>query len=493
MTVDFTVQNHERLREALLDDWAGLYDDNGLVLDTEPDSDAYNQADAFSHQLEALQARALQATKEIFPDTASKAKLEKHAAQIGLPRKPAVRARLNVTVTGTGSYTTGDALNAPDGTRYLPVSGGSVAGSGPVLVEAQEAGVVGNKPVGMLFTWSSAPSGLGPTAAVSSSATNVVAGADAESDASLARRVIAWWRERPGGGNRADWVNWCEEVAEVAVAFCYPLRDGSGTDDVLGCVRNIVLGPVPTATTDAGEPAQSGTRILSGGVIAKVTALLRGTGDYASTGGKIPCVLNTNDVTVAAAAALPTDVTIELVMGPGYSFPFAGTMTVIGGSATTVTVSSIAVGLVDECLVAVPDVTVRGGYAYRRVTSHTSGSITLDAPLSTALVGGTVYPLPANAPLLRAAILAVVDSLGPGLNAGGSGESVRHPDESWGEFYGTLYPATLEAACMGVPGLPGAPASVAGVLSAEATAPASAVVAAAEQLITLGTLLFVEA
>jgi len=140
----FDVRTHSVIRAALLADWREKYQARGWDLDVSDSSDAWRWADAIAFQIEGLEARALQLSKEIFPDTATTSFLERHAAVIGMARKSATRARLSVAITGTGSYTTSSRLVSASGVQYAPIAGGSIAGSGTVTVEALTAGTAGN-------------------------------------------------------------------------------------------------------------------------------------------------------------------------------------------------------------------------------------------------------------------------------------------------------------------------------------------------------------
>lgn len=479
--MSFAVRAHEVIRAAILDDWRAMYLELDDDLDTSEHSDAFSWADAFAFIAEGLEAKALQLTKELFPDTASSAFVLRHAAVIGLARKPATSARLYVTSAGAGSYTTADRLTASTGAVYAPVSDGSSPGD--VLVEALEAGSAGNLAPGSPMTWNPAPSGITAAAVVASQALVAV---DTETTQALALRVLAWWRERPGGGNRADWAAWGEAHAGVDRAFVYPLRHGTLGPGTLGAVTLCVLAPAPT-TLVRGELPVTAIRLVDLSTRNDLKAQLVGTGDYAAEGGLAPGTIHPDDVFVTTPAAVPTDVTLTLTMSSAAPFPFAGTLAFTGVSETQVTVASLPTGLVSGVLVAIPDPDVLGGYAYRTVTVSGSGPWTLTfAAVSATPVPGVLRPLPSNAADIRAAVIAVFNALGPGL---GSGVSRRWPDEDELQPPGTLYLGTLAAAVMGVRGLAGSPAGVNGVLNAAVANPVANVVSSPGDMPTLGTLI----
>lgn len=54
-----------------------------------------------------------------------------------------------------------------------------------------------------------------------------------ETDAQLLDRLLMILRNPPAGGNRFDYEMWAREVDNVAQAWCFPLRRGIGTVDVV--------------------------------------------------------------------------------------------------------------------------------------------------------------------------------------------------------------------------------------------------------------------
>lgn len=442
----FDVRTHSVIRAALLADWREKYQARGWDLDVSDSSDAWRWADAIAFQIEGLEARALQLSKEIFPDTATTSFLERHAAVIGMARKSATRARLSVAITGTGSYTTSGRLVSASGVQYAPIAGGSIAGSGTVTVEALTAGTAGNLGVDSSLAWSPAPSGIDAAATVS--ATGVVA-VDTESDSALAQRILAYWRERPGGGNRADWREWAESISGVEAAFIYRALHPSLGPGTPGAVTVCVTQPMPSVQSAAGEPLAANSRVAGSQVLEAIETYL-----FDTDGGKCPATVNPEDVDVVSVAEQPQDIDVEIAPSAGYSFPWtSGPLAYTGGTATTVSVASLPAGITSgmSVYVAVPDNTVRGLYAYRMAVISGAGPYTFTfATVGAGSATGSLLPLPSNAPKIRAALLAVFDALGPG-------ESVS-PSLRWPAVDGTLYPRTLFrssliAALQGVPGL----------------------------------------
>mgnify|MGYP000867957947 FL=1 len=505
--MSFTVRAHAAIRAAILADWRTRYLAKGYDLDTAEDSDAWCWADAIAFQVEGLEAKALALTKELFPDTASTTFLERHADVIGLTRKAATAAVLTAEATGTNgsTWTTSDKITAADGTVYKPTAGGTVSGGvGTVTLQAQSTGSSTNKAAGTVLTWSSAPSGINSTLEVQTQETIAV---DAEDDEDFAARVLAWWQERPGGGNRADWVDWATSQAGIESAFVYPLRHDTLGDGTLGAVTLVVLGPPPTTETAAGEPASSAYRFIDTGsdgeegTLADLQALIEGTGTHATEGGKASASMDGDDIFVKTATALPQAISLALTLGSGYAWSFSGTFTLTSGSTTTVLKASatppatLAIG----DWIAIPDTAVRGGFAYRQVTAINTNDITVSPALDNAPANGsTIRPLPqygsgasatTNAHSIRDAVLALIDALGPGQ---GTAPSERWPADGGASYPSRLYKSAVTAAVMGVPGLAGAPAGVNGISNVVVTLTASPDPEVrepdAEEIVTLSTL-----
>jgi hypothetical protein len=484
----FTARDALTIRATILANRAARYRNRGKELSVVEGSDAYIEADAYALELEALEQQALQLTKEYFPDSASDEVILRHAKLIGLFLKPATAARLAVLVTGAPGTTSpciGKTLNAADGTKYVAVSGSNTplatitldgSGEATVLFLAQSTGAATSKAAGTILTWSTAPTGFDATDDV---ITLETIGLEIESIDALRDRVLRWWRERPGAGNRADLVDWAESRSSIFRAYVYPLAHASLGLDVLGSTRVLLLGQ-PSARTVA---ALAG---LSAGNVQEVADYFFGTGGYAAEGGKLTTNIDKNDYDITEPDYQLVTIAMQITLGPGYAFPFAGTFTTAGGSTTTriqLTADPTAtIDVLDK--VAVPSATVRGGYEVRTVVARAASYIDLDSPIATAPAAAkTVRPAPQNWEAMLAAVLAVTDRLGPG-----DVDTLTHPECARWPTYTTVGPATLYraaliATCMGVPGLPSAPVGIPGVVSAAVTLPVADVTPAAFSLV----------
>ena len=318
--------------------------------------------------------------------------------------------------------------------------------------------------------------------------TQVVVAVDEEDDADLAVRVLAWWRERPGGGNRADWVDWATSQDGIESAFVYPLRHDTLGDGTLGAVTLVVLGPPPTTETAAGEPASSAYRFIDTGsdgeegTLADLQALIEGTGTHATEGGKASAAMDSDDIFVKTASALPQAISLALTLGSTYAWSFTGTFTLDSGSSASQLkgTGGAPTGLAAGDWIAIPDTSVRGAFAYRQVASVSWPDVNLTVPLDSSPTAGLVVrPLPqygsglsatTNAHAIRDAVLALIDALGPGQ---GTAPSERWPADGGASYPSTLYKSAVTAAVMGVPGLSGAPAGVNGISNVVVTLTAS--------------------
>jgi hypothetical protein len=207
------------------------------------------------------------------------------------------------------------------------------------------------------------------------------------------------------------------------------------------------------------------------------------------------------DIFVTTPTALPQAIAIALVLNAGYAMSFAGTFTLTSGSTTSVLEASAALPgtLAIGDWIAIPDTGVRGGFAYRQVTNLSGTQVTVSPLLNNAPANGsTIRPLPqygtgvsatTNAYTIRDAVLAVIDSLGPG--PGVLAASLRYPADGGTSYPSRLYKSVVTAAVMGLPGNSLVPA-IAGIASVVVTLTGSPDPEfrepVAEQIVTLDTL-----
>lgn len=476
------------------------------VLNINPGSHAWNLAAAVALPLERLEAQAAQVDRDILPDQASPEALTRHGYVYGIDPEPGVKAALTVTVTGTPSATITIPANTiqtySDGTRYVCIDGSvtlSGGGSGTIVVQAEDYGVVGTREVGDTLSFVSAPTGLNTTATVD---TVVTEGENEESAEEWGARIAAQFAERPGSGNVADWQDWCEGwrgSGDIVTTFVYPL----------------LRAPSPYVVGAAGTPGQPGyltllpvgeaqgarvtnTRLLGRtpgtfflGLLGYLAGALTSDGDLIPEAQRrpfYPATLPVTHISPETPSVFPVDVSIRLTVSSAAAFSFSGYAPVVGGTTTSIVVtgnySSSGVNLSGkQALVNVGTDNVRGGYTSTTLGtgSYNGGTGETTFPLSVALpaapvVGSELRGYSSVWPAVRLAVFALFDALSPGDTSPPS----RVPPPST-ENPTDLYPQALAFAAMN--------ADATNVLSAETIAPAAILVAAQKTITTLGEFL----
>lgn len=236
----FPVPDFDAIRAAQLRDIRNRLPD----ADTGSDSDWFVRASATASAIEGLYQHQAWLARQIFPDTADEDLLLQHAALRGLYPKAATPAEGRVRLAGTvgTAFAAGIVLKRSDGHSLQTLAAGVIGsgGSAEVAARAVLPGVAGNTAADTPLVLVTTPAGLDSRA----TALALGGGTDTESAASLLARLLDVLRRPPAGGNRWDFRRWALEVPGVAAAFCYPLRRGPGTVDVL-------------VTADAGLPSAS--------------------------------------------------------------------------------------------------------------------------------------------------------------------------------------------------------------------------------------------
>jgi uncharacterized phage protein gp47/JayE len=455
--VAFTARTRDQIRAALLSALSSRYATAGLTLSVEQGSDAYFMADALSVELLQTEAAAESLSHEILPDEAVEL-LDRHASVQGVTRRAAVKAVLTVDVTGTPSTTpaipANSLLSSPSGALFLcTVAAVTLDGSGDgrIDVEAVAAGEAGSLALGTVLTWQSAPAGLDPTGEVYEVVTS---GEEEENDDALRARLLARIRQRPGSGNSADWVDWCEQCDGVQDAYAYPLLEpAASSGDTLGCVSMVVLGP------PQGD-SPTNTRILSSGRVAEIKDFINGTrngaGAVVTDGTQLrPATIANADFEVYRPTTTNLTVSLSIKNSTRFPFAFSGTLTVDTGASTS---SSLVVNgdhtakVGKTVLVKVSNTLYRAEYqaAVLKSGSYDGGTLktTFVVSLAGAPTGGTAYPAPANWTEIRAAMLSYFDQLGPKDTS----TARRWPGEDV-KSRATVYLSQLSAVALGVPGV----------------------------------------
>lgn len=191
---------------------------------------------ALAAQLYTLYCEAEYVMTQTVPQTATGENLDSFAELRGLTRTAATKA------TGTLKFTaaSGVAASVPKGTRckgdngseYVTVEAGSISvenGCCELAAEAVVGGADGNAAANSVRLMMLAPEGV-------VSCTNPLAfsgGKDAESDASLRRRVLESYKSMINGGSAAHYKALAMTVPNVVAANVIPKNRGVGTVDVV--------------------------------------------------------------------------------------------------------------------------------------------------------------------------------------------------------------------------------------------------------------------
>lgn len=230
----FSIPAYEEIKAAILRDIANQLADAA----TDTASDFGVRAAAVGAAIEGLYQHQAFLERQIFPDSADTAYLERHAAFRGITRKRAITATGTALFSGTPSVAIalGTEAKTAAGLVFVTSEAGGIGADGTALVPVQggAAGSAYNLIAETSLTLTSAPSGVQGTAVLASA---TAGGTDAETNAELLARLQTYMRTPPSGGTKADYERWALAVPGVSQAWCFPLRRGLGTVDVA------VLGP----------------------------------------------------------------------------------------------------------------------------------------------------------------------------------------------------------------------------------------------------------
>lgn len=470
----FTARTRAEIRDQLLGYWAAEYSARGETLLTSEGSDAYLLASQIGVIQEALDAQAVQVSRDILPDQASTAALERFGVVYGIPRPVGTFAQLTAQVTGFAAATTYTIpaltqASATDGTLY-DVTTTSVTTDGSshatIALTAVAIGVGGNRSVGAVLTFQTAPAGLNATMTVLSCVPAVGPATDDEYRALLLGRL----QDRPASGNRSDWRSWVTSYlgTTVADAYVYPLLKppvtppGVGTTGTLGCVSVVAVGPAQgdSFVNTRIIPSDDLSTRTEGTPLPRIIDYINGTRTVAGVptvdGYQLRPVTmgpDGDNWTVETPDTYNTNCELTLVMSAPFAFPWSGTMFTQPTSTNTSLVvlgdQTAKEGLSALVLPSTPN--ARGNY--RQVTlgnaTYSAPNTTFDQTLDP--VGSpadyiNVYPAPPNWQAIRTAVFAFFDSLAPGDTSPAS----RWPADGQD---GSLYQSSLAAAVIAVPGV----------------------------------------
>ncbi|WP_433941374.1 baseplate J/gp47 family protein [Paenibacillus lautus] len=169
------------------------------------------------------------------PDIRS-AELDLRTAEHGITRREAVASSGSVVFTGkpgtivpAGTYvaTPADEGSGESSVEYVTTSGVTLSdlGTGTAPIRAFTPGSSGNVPAGVIQLMMTSVSGV--TSVTNPEPTR--SGTDTESDQSLLERFYAKVRSQGTSGNKAQYMQWANEIAGVGGVEVAPLWKGPGT------------------------------------------------------------------------------------------------------------------------------------------------------------------------------------------------------------------------------------------------------------------------
>lgn len=135
----FSIPDFEQIRQAVLRDTQSL----DPTADISPDSDHFVHASRLAACATGQYAHQAWIARQIFPDTADTAYLERHAALRGITRRNATRASGTAAIQGTAGAVMGADMLIRLGKRYYRTQGQAqiaAGGTAVIAVVAEEAG-----------------------------------------------------------------------------------------------------------------------------------------------------------------------------------------------------------------------------------------------------------------------------------------------------------------------------------------------------------------
>lgn len=200
-------------------------------------------------QAHMLHGHLVYLTRQVVPDTADSAHLERFASRYGIFRKAASKAKGTTRFTGTESTAIPAAtrVRRTDASEYETDAAATIVGGlADVAITARIGGETTDAAAGTLLTLVSPIAGIDGSTTVQ--APGLSGGSDAETDKALLARLLARIQSAPQGGALADYVTWALAAStEVTRAWSIALHLGDGTVGVTFAVDNDVGGPVPDA------------------------------------------------------------------------------------------------------------------------------------------------------------------------------------------------------------------------------------------------------
>lgn len=341
--------------------------------------------------------------RDVMPDTASAAQLDRHGSIYGVARRAATGASkataLRITGTLAAAYTAGDQLTTVDGLIFALAASGAIPAALFVDVDvvAVSTGAATRKSAGTVMTFTSPGAGIDDTATLQLDMDE--GGTDLELDGAYRVRILDTIAQPVMGGNANDYRQWAKEVAGIEEAYVWPLRGG--------------LGSVHLAALHTGTGAQ---RVLSAGERTDLKAYID---------ALRPVGYEDFEVLTTTEQATDVEILVEPEEDTAYEFDWndetplvvnawtAGTRTL---QFTTARPADMKVG--DRIAYKRLTATVNDGHEHvvEALSSTDAVILRADAELDTSppVVGNAVYSGGPLVSVVRDAIVAHMDLLGPG-------------------------------------------------------------------------------
>ena len=177
-----------------------------------------------------LDAQLQNARSKLDPANLSGDELDRYIYQRrGIVRKVAAASTATLTVTGTGTISSGDLFETSGGIQYAADQGCEVDGTATITVTCTTAGASGNVGTGQISRMPITLSGI----VTCTNPTPASGGADEETDSALLDRFYASLSNTVLSGNQSQYELWALDVSGVGYAKAYPLARGNNTVDLL--------------------------------------------------------------------------------------------------------------------------------------------------------------------------------------------------------------------------------------------------------------------
>jgi len=363
------------------------------------------------------------------------ARLDEFAVLFGLPDGSGTAGRYGRKVatiaTGGGAtfvylgagpfvytLTAGQQFYAPDGVTLFQTTANVTwaaagNGTGGGSISSVTKGTAANLSIGTVLSLVSPPAGINNSITLTTATSGAI---DTESDSDLLARILDRLQNPPKGGAAADWKSWALGISGVGTAYVYPLRNGTGTVDVVvtqsgsGQSRRVTDADVLTAVEDAIDLVRlvcvEGRRVHTAympnstghAIRIRATPTTGNAFDWDSSGGALTVSSHTG-TTFTPSGAMPADFQAAVTAGSKPRVQFAATGSVLPVQA--------------------------------RISSYNAGThvCTYDvAPTVAPTNGDSVY---AGGPIVdqvAADVLAMVDALGPSKRSGYAYDSASWDD-----------------------------------------------------------------